>query len=65
MARSSTEQLVASTIESRENPDFPAHGVKTILPGIYDVACTRSQDNPSRHLRCGIKLSLKGGRVFA
>ena len=37
MARNSTEQLVVSTIGSREDPLFPAHGVNTTLPGIDDV----------------------------
>ena len=35
MAKYSMEQLVASTIRSREDPPFPAHGVNTTLPSIY------------------------------
>ena len=45
MARNSTEPLVASTIWSRENPLFPAHGVNRTLPSIY---------------KCGNMLILKG-----
>ena len=38
MARNSIiEQLMASTIGSRENLRFLADGVNTTLPGIYDV----------------------------
>ena len=35
MGRNSTEQLVASTFGSREDPLFSAHGVNTTLPSIY------------------------------
>ena len=37
MARNSTERLVASTVWSREDPLFPAHGVNTTLLSIYKM----------------------------
>ena len=41
MARNSTEQLVTSSVGSREDPLFPAHRINTTLPSICE---------------CGIKL---------
>ena len=35
MARNSTEELVAITIWSRDNPFILAHGVDTTFPSIY------------------------------
>ena len=51
MARNSTEQLVASTTRSRENPPFPAYGqygVNTTRPSVY------------KKTKCGIMLVLNG-----